>query len=449
MIMGYPGNTDRYMTSYGIKELLENDNPNRIKIRGIRQQILMNDMIGDPSVRIEYADKYDKSSNDWKYYIGEDKGLVKQNVLQKKRKEEEIFTQWVNSSPERILKYGHCLDNINDAIAEQKDYHQALVFTEDALFSIDALMLPWQFLDLYQDLKSKESTSTGEMVETYKNKTETFFKDYNFKTDKKVASAMFRLYNENVNKDLHPDFLKKIQSEFKGDYDKYVDFLYSKTMFTDKQKLLQFINKPSLKLLENDPMFKASLSIGNSYYNIYGIINGYIEKLNRGNREYIAGTLEMKKDVINYPDANSTMRLTYGKVSDYYPRDGVHYNYYTTLKGVIEKEDPKILDFIVPQKLKDLYNNNNYGKYGRDGELHLCFTTDNDITGGNSGSPVLNAEGELIGLAFDGNWEAMASDINYEPEIQKTICVDIRYVLFIIDKYAGAENIINELDIKQ
>lgn len=449
MILGYPGSTDRYMTSYGIKELLENDNPGRIKIRGTRQQIIMNDMIADPSVRIQYADKYDRSSNDWKYYIGEDKGLIKQNVIEKKRKTEEEFTKWIGTDPARILKYGHCLENIDDAISEHKDYHQANLYMEEALFNIDAIMLPWQFLDLYQNLKSREKNITSEMVETYKNKIETFFKDYNNKTDKKVASAMFRLYYENVNKDLQPDFIKKIQSRYKGDYDKYVDFLYSNTMFTDKQKLIQFINKPSLKLLEKDEMFKASLAIGNNYYNIYGILNRYIDKLNRGNREYIAGTIEMKKDIINYPDANSTMRLTYGRVNDYYPRDGVHYNYFTTLKGVMEKEDPNNLDFVVPQKLKELYKSQNYGKYAQDGELHLCFTTDNDITGGNSGSPVLNGDGELIGLAFDGNWEAMASDIDYEPEIQKTICVDIRYVLFIIDKYAGAENIINELDIKQ
>ncbi len=448
MIMGYPGSTDRYMTSYGIKELLETDNPNKIKIRGIRQQILMNDMISDPSIRIKYADKYEKSANDWKYFIGEDKGLVKHNVLQKKTGQEDEFKKWIGTDPERKLKYGKTLENIDDAISSHKEYHLAGLYLEEALFSVEALTFPIQFLDLYQDLKSKEANLPDEMIDTYRNKIETFFKDFNIGTDKKVAAAMLRLYFENVNKDLQPDYLKNIQTKYKGDYDRFVDLLYSKTIFTDKQKLLLFLDKPSYKVLEKDEMFKASLSILNLYFSIDGLLNGYDEKLNMGNRELIAGILEMKKNTVSYPDANFTMRLTYGKVNDYYPRDGVHYNYYTTLKGVIEKEDPNNLEFVVPEKLKDLYNAKDYGRYGKDGEMHLCFTTDNDITGGNSGSPVLNSKGELVGLAFDGNWEAMSSDIIYEPDIQKTICVDIRYVLFIIDKFAGAENIINELTIK-
>jgi hypothetical protein len=447
MIMGYPGSTDRYMTSYGIKELLETDNPHKIKIRGIRQEILMHDMIGDPSIRIKYAEKYERSANDWKYYIGEDKGLVKQNILQKKTNEEEAFKKWIGEDPERKLKYGNTLGNIEDAISSHREYHLASLYLDEALFSAEALSLPVQFLDLFQDIKSKEINLSADMIETYRNKTETFFKDYNLSTDKKVAAAMLRLYFENVNKDLQPDFMKNIQTKYKGDYTRFVDILYSKTIFTDKQKLLSFLDKPSYKLLEKDELFKASVSILNLYFNIYGLLNGYDEKLNRGNRDFIAGIVEMKKDVISYPDANFTMRLTYGRVNDYYPRDGVHYNYYTTLKGVIEKEDPNNIEFVVPQKLKDLYNTKNYGRYGKDGEMHLCFTTDNDITGGNSGSPVLNANGELVGLAFDGNWEAMSSDIIYEPDIQKTICVDIRYVLFIIDKFAGAENIIDELNI--
>jgi hypothetical protein len=208
-----------------------------------------------------------------------------------------------------------------------------------------------------------------------------------------------------------------------------------------------FISKPSAKALEKDPAFKAAMSAIEVYRQVYYAESAYDLVLAKGQRLYIQGLMEMKPDKVFYPDANSTMRLSYGTVQDYYARDAVHYDYYTTLKGIMEKEDPDNWEFVVPKKLKELYESKDFGPYAVDGKLPVCFTTNNDITGGNSGSPVIDGEGNLIGLAFDGNWEAMSSNIVFEPELQRCICVDIRYVLFIMDKFAGASHLIDEMKI--
>jgi len=207
------------------------------------------------------------------------------------------------------------------------------------------------------------------------------------------------------------------------------------------------LNDPKLEVLENDPGFQLLKSVQTAMRNMGQQYRSYAQKLDKGKRIYLEGLMKMQQDRKFYPDANFTMRLTYGKVDDYYPRDAVHYDYYTTLKGVMEKEDPDDMEFVVSDKLKELYRKKDYGRYGQNGEMRVCFISNNDITGGNSGSPVLNGNGELIGIAFDGNWEAMSGDIKFEPDLQRTISVDIRYVLFVIDKYANADRLIEEMDI--
>jgi hypothetical protein len=223
--------------------------------------------------------------------------------------------------------------------------------------------------------------------------------------------------------------------------------MFAKTIFTDPAKFNAFLEKPSLKTLQKDPVFVASKSIIGKYMEIRALMAPFNEKLERGQRLYIAGILEMNQGKPMYPDANFTMRLTYGEIKDYYPMDAVHYDYYTTLKGVMEKEDPDNWEFVVSDKLKELYNSKDYGRYGVDGRMPVAFISTNDITGGNSGSPVMNGNGELIGIAFDGNWEAMSGDIVFEKDLQRTISVDIRYVLFVIDKYAGATRLIDEMTL--
>jgi hypothetical protein len=239
-----------------------------------------------------------------------------------------------------------------------------------------------------------------------------------------------------------------LYKKFKGNFSAYANYVFSKSVFTSQEKVNKLLNKPTAKVLEKDP---ATL-LGNAFLDIQQTIRKRYSEINelsaKGERLYIRGLREMKKESKTfYPDANFTMRLTYGSVGDYYPADAVHYDFYSTLAGVMEKEDPSNWEFYVPEKLKELYNKRDYGPYGKNGEMIVGFISNNDITGGNSGSPVMNARGELIGLAFDGNWEAMSGDIIFEPDLQRTISVDIRYVLFIIDKFAGAKNIIDELTI--
>jgi hypothetical protein len=286
-----------------------------------------------------------------------------------------------------------------------------------------------------------------EEIQVLRELTETFYKEYNQPTDLKVAKAMFKLYYENADKTQHPDIYTDIEKKFKGNIDKFVDKLFLKTLFTDKNKVLDFLNSPSLKVLNKDPGFQAGNSIVRKYFEEYAVLDEYDLELDKLKRLYLQGRMEMNPTIDYYPDANFTMRLSYGIVDDYAPRDAVHYSYFTRLKGVMEKEDSTNFEFVVPQKLKELYHSADYGIYGDGDIMPVCFITNNDITGGNSGSPVLNGKGELVGLAFDGNWEAMSGDIAYEPGLQRCICVDIRYVLFIIDKYAGNSQLIEELKI--
>jgi hypothetical protein len=269
-------------------------------------------------------------------------------------------------------------------------------------------------------------------------------------TDKKVTARMFEMFSDNVDPMYQPQFMKDAKKKYKGDWNKYVNKMFDKSLFRSEATVNAFLAAPSLKQLEADPAFKAIKEI---YFDLYtGKLaqesGAYEEMMEKGYRLLIAGMREMNADKAYYPDANSTMRLTYGKVGDYIPADGMRYDFVTTTDGILEKEDPTNDEFIVPAKLKQLIEAKDFGEYvDENGQMIVCFISNNDITGGNSGSPVLNGKGELIGLAFDGNWEAMSGDIAFEPELQRTISVDIRYVLFVIDKYAGAQNLINELQL--
>jgi hypothetical protein len=266
-------------------------------------------------------------------------------------------------------------------------------------------------------------------------------------TDKKITLAMLKLMSENVNQEFRPDFFATINHKYRGNYQKYVDRVFRKSMFVDQDKMNEFLESPDVKILQKDPAFNIALSVVRKYFEIEDQYQSFQETLDRGHRLFIAGLMEMQKDRKLYPDANSTMRLTYGRVGDYQARDAVQYDYFTTLQGVMEKEDPDNPEFVVHQHLKKLFQLKDYGRYGMGDVMPVCFTTNNDITGGNSGSPVINASGELTGIAFDGNWEAMSSDLAFEPELQKCINVDIRYVLFVIDKFAGATHLIKEMHI--
>ncbi len=449
MALGYPGGTQRYMTSYSIEEQLQVTHPNRINIRGIRQELMMQDMEASEKVRIQYSSKYSRSSNGWKNSIGQSKSLKRLKIKQEKQEIEDKFSKWIAADPVRKEKYGEALDLIKKSIEGRADFrHSQQYLMECFLFGSEVVGAAMGGVTLLAALQGEDQEKTDKAIEQIKNRMGDFFKDYNMPTDRKINKAMFRLFAENVDSKYQPDIYKTINSKFKGDYEKFVDKMFDKSIFVSEERMTEFLNNPNAKILEKDLAFQAANSILDKYRELRQKTSEFDMNLDKGRRLFIAGLLEMRKGGIFYPDANFTMRLTYGTVGGYNAKDAVWFNYYTTLEGVMEKEDPDNYEFIVDEKLKKLYEEKDYGRYAdENGYMPVCFLTNNDITGGNSGSPVLNGNGELIGLAFDGNWEAMSSDITFEEKLQRCIVVDIRYVLFIMDKYAGAKNLIEEMDI--
>lgn len=451
MIMGYPGATERYLTSYGVKMALDIHNQTVVDIRDKKLEIMMEDMQSDDAIRIKYASKYARVSNYWKYYIGQSKGLKRLKVYEKKAAQEEEFTNWVQANPDRKGKYGKTLENIESAYKQISEYELLSVYQSEVVRQgSEVLGFAGEFSNLKKELLEKEMNNekVDKVISQMKDRSEAYFKDYNASTDKKLLAATLDMYYKNVPANQQPDYIKSIAAKYKGDFSKFADKVFETSLFVSRQKVDEFLNHPTVKLIDKDLAYKTVKGMSN-YYNeiIQPKLTAAYDLLDVGNRAFIAGLREMYPDKKFYPDANSTMRLTYGQVLDYYPADAVHYEYFTTLKGVMEKEDPDNWEFVVPARLKELYEKNDFGRYGENGTMKVCFLTNHDITGGNSGSPVMNGDGELLGLAFDGNWEAMSGDIAYEPELQRTINVDIRYVLFIIDKFAGATRLIDEMTI--
>src|SRR5512133_2516248 len=450
MVMGYPGTTTRYMTSYEIKELTDLTNTNRIKIRQMRLDILMKDMRADEKVNIQYSSKYFTSSNYYKYSIGQNEGLAKLHILEDKQNQEKAFTEWVNANPERVKKYGEALNLIKSAVEKRaSDKHTFQYTYESFLTATELIALANRATGLYSTMvrEPENKSLIDSLAKAFRIRYDEFLKEYSPSTDMKVIPALLKLYKENVTAENLPDIYNLISSKYKNDYGKFTNDLFAKSIFADKEKMYAFLEKPSAKVLEKDLAFKTAQSVMNVYRKAYYGQNSSNKDFERGHRLYIAGFMEMHPEKKFYPDANFTMRMSYGTVQDYFARDAVHYDYLTTLNGIMEKEDPNNWEFVVPEKLKTLFKNQDYGNYAVGNIMPVCFITNNDITGGNSGSPVIDGEGALIGLAFDGNWEAMSSNIAFEPALQRCICVDIRYVLFIMDKYAGAGYLLNEMKI--
>ena len=449
MVMGYPGSTSRYMTSWEVQESLEIDHPIRIQVRGIKLDLMMKDMQASEKVRIQYASKHSRSSNYWKNSIGMSKALKKLKVTEKKQQEEADFTQWINLDEERQALYGNALSDIQTAVEGRKELQIASSYIIEAYFlGMETVMFGRSMRELQMVLADPEpdQEQLDGVTAALKERAEGFFKDYNAPTDKKIMTAMVQLLIDELDDAYLPSFILEVKAKYKGDAAKYVDMYFKKSILTDQARYNAFMDNPSLKVLEKDPGYKAVMG-AQKLYEVSGKMAQFEEDYSQGSRLYLKGKVEMYPEKDFYSDANSTMRMNYGVIGDYYPRDAVLYTHYTTLRGVMEKEDPNNFEFVVSERLKEFYESKDYGPYGENGELHVCFTSNNDITGGNSGSPVMNANGELIGIAFDGNWEAMSGDVAFETELQKCINVDIRYVMFVIDKYAGAGHLINEMTL--
>ncbi len=449
MIWGYPGSTDRYMTSYAVDFQINYLNPDLIKLLGIKLDTWKEDMDANPEIKLKYASKYFSNSNGWKNYIGQTRSLKRLNIFSEKQAFEVKFTDWVNADPARKEKYGDVLDNLKKGYGDLGPKFKPLIFTVLAAINGPEIFdLSQQFTQLYGLLESKDKTGAiKETADELKTSAEEFFKDYSALTDQKVFARLLKTYYDEMPKDLLPEYFTDMVSKFKGDINAMAADVFATSIFSSKEKVDAFLDSPKFKSLDKDPAYQLATSFMGVMMQVSGGYSSANSGIGKYERKYMVAIREMSPDKVFYPDANSTMRFTYGSVQDYKGADAVYYDYVTHLSGVMEKEDPSNEEFIVPVKLKELYQKQDYGPYGEDGQMVTCFLTTNDITGGNSGSPVINGNGELIGLAFDGNWEAMSCDITYEPNFQRTICVDIRYVLFVIDKFAGAKNIIDELTI--
>ena len=452
MVMGYPGRTTRYETSFGVKSTIEVTNNVRIDVREKLLNIWGDYMSTSQKARIQYASKYARSSNYYKYSIGQNKALDRLKTLDNKVEIEKEFTNWVNANSERKEKYGNALSMIEKSM-NNRELDLARSYMREALLSGPELFIfayRAQALIELLEKPAENKEKIDRLVGSIKAGLDDYFKDYDAATDQKVIATLTQLYAERNAQKYQPAFYASIQKKYKGDYNKFAAALFENTVFDNKDELAAFLAKPTVKALKKD----MAVSIAADMFAKYRELNEQAAESQKlktvGDRLFVAGLMEMNPDRVFYPDANSTMRLTYGQVLEFEPRDGVTYNYFTTVKGYIEKAIPGDDEFDVPERMTKLIKEENYGRYvDKDGELRACFITNNDITGGNSGSPVINAKGELIGIAFDSNWEGVSGDIAFEPDFQRCVNVDIRFVLWVIDIYAGAGHLVEEMKIVQ
>ena len=446
MVMGFPGSTDRYLSSWGVQQQIDLYGPAVVHVRDAKIKVMKKHMNADDAVRIKLASNYASTANYWKYYIGQTEQLQRNKVYDRKVALEKEFTEWVNADDSRKAKYGNSLNLLAEAYAAYKPNVVGDVYIREAgLFGPDVVLYAYRMSRLLGALdKDPEGMTTR-----IKQMTRAHYEEYDAATDKELAEVLWAMYMEEIPQDQQPEFFGYIRDSLGGNLNQYVADMYNNSLFTDSTRLYAYMENPNDSILKADPAGRAAGDFIGMYFGQQQRMGDISEKMDRGNRTFVAGQMEMMPDKLFYPNANSTPRFTYGNVADYSPKDGVEYEAYTTIEGIMQKEDPNNDEFIVPAKLKALYRAKDYGRYANeDGELPICFIHTTDITGGNSGSPVMNGKGELIGCAFDGNWEAMSGDISFEESMQRTISVDIRYVLFIIEKYAGAGHLINEMTIK-
>ena len=451
MIMGFPGSTDRYLSSYGVKQAIDQKNPAIVTIRDRKLSIMKKHMDAKEKVRIQYAAKYAQTANYWKYYIGQTKGLKTMKVYEQKKAIEDKFTTWVNADPQRTEKYGQALTMLADGFYDNEKINVNRMYLNEAIFQgPEVFFFVYQVQNAIANLP-EDPKQRRLAINDLKDMARDHFKNYNKDLDKDLFAGLLSLYEENVAKSQQADAFEKVRTHWytKGDWNKFAEYVYKTSPFVDRAKFFEFLQAPTMAKIEKDYAVRMFNSIFDDYRaNISPKREAIRANLAKGERLFIAGLREMMPNKKFYPNANSTMRLTYGSVGDYAPGDAVHYDFVTTIDGLMAKEDPTSDEFIVPEKLQELYAAKDYGRYAdENGDLVVNFISGNDITGGNSGSPVLNAYGELIGTAFDGNWEAMSGDIAFENEIQRTISVDVRYTMFIIDKFAGASHLIDEMTI--
>lgn len=451
-ILGYPGTTNRYDISDEIVQYRDIVNAARINMRQARLSRMEELMLADPKTRIQYASKYSTSSNYWKNAIGMNRGIKRLKVIEEKRRAEDDFRKWAVENGK--AEYAEALDSMRIALDSLYDIkYQYYMLYEGLRNGTEFVNIPSADSLLFSlEKRGKKDSVTVKFLDEFASKYYKLAdKDYDPVVDREVAKVMLKAYMKSVPAEKRPDIFAFIEKKYKNDTDRFIDDAFESSIFADIEKFAKFVNSPSAKVLEKDLLLRFSASVRSKSNELAILMKPVTLALAEAKKEYIKGLLEMRGDsTVSFPDANFTIRASFGNVKAYSPADAVSYGFYTTLDGVMEKEDPENYEFVVPDRLKEIHMSGDYGIYAdKDGGMRLCFISDNDITGGNSGSPVINGKGQIVGLAFDGNWEAMSGDIIFEKELQRTICVDIRYVLMIIDKYAGADNLLRELKIKE
>jgi hypothetical protein len=446
LTIGFPFATQRYINSYELQEEQEVKNRATVITKGKYIDVLKKEMDNDESVRLKYSNKNFSAGNSYKLALGTLKLVNLSPALTNKQKQEAEFQAWVKSDSTRVKKYGKALEIIQKKYELQHNPKYAHALITGALFG-DASLFGIRTRSIVEQLSKNDQKQLGKAIENYRQWYRSFSKDYDVSTDKKIARTMIKLVKKEVKKEYLPDFYAVIDAKYQGNIDKYVDDLYAQSIFTSTDGIDKFLEKPSLSIKE-DPLYIFGVSIYEKLIELRKLTTDLSADIRKTNHLYEEGVREKEAGQLKYPDANFSMRLTYGTVSGATPRDGLIYKSQTTLRGVIEKEDSTNFEFQVSPKLKQLYYKKDFGRYGEKNQLFTCFLTNTDITGGNSGSPVINGKGELTGLAFDGNFESLAGSIIYEPEKNRAVNVDIRYVLFVIDKFAQSQYVLNELTIK-
>lgn len=445
MVLGYPGSTTQYLYSAEVRSMLETSLPLKIALRATRLDIMDKYMKQSDVVRIQYASKFRGVSNAWKKWQGIILGLTRNSAVEVKLEEEEKFRAWVEADGERQLKYDGILPKFESLYKERENYEMAMDMMGEAINTVELFR---------QATRISRMMSQGAEVERLEGQMESFYKNYHSPIDQETFAAMMKAYFTEMPSSFVPAFFANAEEKYQGDYTKFAEAVYSKTVFNNQEKLARLFAKygkdpeKAIKKLEQDPILVYQKQFMELYrveiMPEYGRIDNELES---NYKTYMAALLEMEKDRVLYPDANFTMRITYGKVDDYQPKDGIRYQHYTTLAGIMDKGSEGFEDYAIPEKLSELYESKDYGKYGVNGTMPVCFIASNHTSGGNSGSPVLDADGRLIGINFDRNWEGTMSDVHYDPDLCRNIAVDIRYVLFIIDKYSGAGYLLDEMDI--
>ena len=446
MIMGFPGSTERYLTQSEVKQMMTAQNQAMIDMRTVYLDVLKKYMRESDKIRIQYANKFAGSSNYWKNSIGMNKAIIDNNVLGTKAEQEKKFAQFAQGKPEDA----GVVEKIDAVVEKSSAVMRRYMYIAEGLQRTIEFGCPPALMD---DLKEAIETKNDSLLTATKQRLEEVFadiynKDYDKEVDRAIAKAMLPALAKALKPEELPAFYQTIQKEYKGDTDAFVDELFDNSIFSSRENLDKFLKKPTVKAIDNDPATYYSRTKIEKLQEVAKELTAATEGLDLLHKAYIRGLGEMKLPVPSYPDANFTIRLTYGNVKSYDPKDGVHYKYFTTTDGILQKEDPENPEFVVPAKLKELIQKKDFGRYAMaDGTMPVCFLTTNDITGGNSGSPVIDGEGNLIGCAFDGNWESLSGDINFDDNLQRCIALDIRYMLFILDKLGGCQHLINEMTI--